>query len=53
MNWIEIAGNILLFGLVFGMSATVDVDNLKRQMKNIKAILCGVFLQFVILPLMG
>jgi predicted Na+-dependent transporter len=49
----EIAGNALLFFLVFGMSATVDIHMLLLQLKNIKAILMGVFLQFAILPMLG
>jgi predicted Na+-dependent transporter len=49
----EIVGNLLLFFLVFGMSATVDVHCMLAQMKNTKAILMGVFLQFVILPMLG
>ena len=49
----EIAGNILLFLLVFGMSATVDIHMLVAQLKNAKAICMGIFLQFFILPLCG
>mmetsp|Transcript_35467 Transcript_35467/g.63927 ORF Transcript_35467/g.63927 Transcript_35467/m.63927 type:complete len:407 (+) Transcript_35467:212-1432(+) len=49
----EIAGNTLLFFLVFGMSATVDIHMLVAQLKNTKAISMGVFLQFFILPLCG
>lgn len=49
----EIAGNTLLFFLVFGMSATVDIHMLLQQLRNAKAIFMGVFLQFVILPLCG
>jgi predicted Na+-dependent transporter len=50
---IELSGNLLLFALVFGMSATVDIKALVAQMKNRKAILTGCFLQFVVLPLLG
>ncbi|KAL7541231.1 hypothetical protein ACHAXR_011249 [Thalassiosira sp. AJA248-18] len=49
----DVAGNALLFFLVFGMSATVDIDMLVTQLKNAKAIGMGVFLQFFILPLCG
>mmetsp|Transcript_21250 Transcript_21250/g.43396 ORF Transcript_21250/g.43396 Transcript_21250/m.43396 type:complete len:391 (-) Transcript_21250:160-1332(-) len=49
----EIAGNVLLFFLVFGMSATVDIYAMAAQIRNAKAILMGVFLQFVILPVCG
>ena len=50
---IELAGNLLLFLLVFGMSATVDIKCMLTQIKNHKALLTGVFLQFLILPLLG
>lgn len=43
----------LLFFLVFGMSATVDVESLKAQLKNTKAVCIGLLLQFVVLPLIG
>jgi predicted Na+-dependent transporter len=35
------------------MSATVDIHCMLAQIKNIKAIMMGIFLQFVILPLCG
>lgn len=50
---IETSGILLLFLLVFGMSATVDIGHLQSQLKNRRAILSGCFLQFVILPLIG
>ena len=53
VDWIEVAGNVLLFALVFGMSATVDIKCLKEQLHNRNAILTGIFLQFVVLPLLG
>lgn len=49
----EITGSILLFCLVFGMSATVDVSALTAQLKNYKAIFTGIFCQFVVLPFLG
>ena len=49
----EVAGNTLLFFLVFGMSATVDFNMLMVQLQNVKALLTGVFLQFCVLPLLG
>lgn len=52
-DWKELVGNLLLFGLVFGMSATVDIECLKAQLKNKKAIATGIFLQFIILPFLG
>jgi predicted Na+-dependent transporter len=53
VNVIEVAGNLLLFALVYGMSATVDMNCLKVQLRNRNALLTGLFLQFVILPLLG
>ena len=50
---LRIVGSVLLFCLVFGMSATVDVHALQFQIKNVKAIRIGLFLQFVALPLIG
>jgi predicted Na+-dependent transporter len=49
----EVAGNVLLFFLVFGMSATVDIRLLSAQLRNTKAIIMGIFLQFGVLPLCG
>jgi predicted Na+-dependent transporter len=49
----EVLGNVLLFTLVFAMSATVDINCMKEQLKNKKAILLGVFCQFVLLPFLG
>lgn len=53
IDLIELSGNLLLFTLIFGMSATVDINALLAQMKNKKAILTGCFLQFAIMPLLG
>lgn len=53
VDWKDIVGNVLLFFLVFGMSATVNAKSLITQLQNKKAIATGVFLQFVILPLLG
>lgn len=50
---IEVVGNCLLFMLVFGMSATVDIGCMRTQLGNKRAILTGVFLQFVVLPFLG
>mmetsp|Transcript_43899 Transcript_43899/g.81634 ORF Transcript_43899/g.81634 Transcript_43899/m.81634 type:complete len:653 (-) Transcript_43899:86-2044(-) len=49
----EVGSNLLLFALVFGMSATVDIKDLKKQVENRNALLTGVFLQFVVLPFLG
>lgn len=53
VNVLEILGNLLLFTLVFSMSATVDVKSMKQQVQNKKAIGTGIFCQFVVLPLLG
>lgn len=53
VNFRPIVGNIFLFFLIFGMSATVDFSHFKTQLKNIKAIATGLVLQFVILPFLG
>lgn len=53
IDYAEIAGNCLLFCLVFGMSATVDIGCMQAQVKNTKAILTGIFLQFFVLPFLG
>jgi predicted Na+-dependent transporter len=43
----------LLFCLVFGMSATVDIHALKAQVNNVKAIATTLLFQFLVLPLVG
>lgn len=48
-----VAGNVLLFCLVFGMSATVDMKCIVTQLHNYKAIMTGIFVQFLVLPLLG
>lgn len=48
-----VISNIFLFFLIFGMSATVDVKNLKHQLTNRFAIGCGVSMQFFIMPFLG
>jgi predicted Na+-dependent transporter len=49
----EIGSSIFLFCLVFGMSATVDIRKLRKQIRNRNALLTGVTLQFIILPFLG
>ena len=49
----EVFSNFLLFFLVFSMSATVDIDKLRKQLSNKHALLTGVSLQFLILPFVG
>lgn len=50
---VEIGTNALLFLLIFGMAGTVDIRNLKRQLRNRYAILTGIAMQFIIMPLLG
>lgn len=53
MEWDAAVSYALLFFLVAGMSATVDISNLKTQLTNVKAIMMGLVCQFVILPFLG
>ncbi|CAB9501753.1 Ileal sodium/bile acid cotransporter [Seminavis robusta] len=48
-----VLSNVLLFFLIFGLSATVDIRNLRRQLNNKFAIGTGVAMQFVIMPFLG
>lgn len=45
--------NLLLFFLIFGLSATVDLRDLKHQLTNKFAILSGIMMQFFVMPLLG
>ena len=49
----SILGNLLLFILVFGMSATVEIDRMRQQFQNIKALSTGILCQFFLLPFLG
>ena len=49
----EVVAHVLLFFLVFGMSATVDIGQMRKQMRNKAALLIGVSLQFIIIPFVG
>lgn len=51
--YVEVFSAILLFSLVFGMSATVEISNMRKQIYNSTALLIGAGLQFVILPFVG
>ncbi|EEC49535.1 predicted protein, partial [Phaeodactylum tricornutum CCAP 1055/1] len=53
MVFAEIGSSLLLFCLVFGMSATVDVHSMRKQLNNRAALLIGISLQFIILPFVG
>jgi predicted Na+-dependent transporter len=48
-----VVSNILLFFLIYGLSATVQVQNLRHQLTNRFAIFTGVAMQFLIMPLLG
>jgi predicted Na+-dependent transporter len=49
----QVGSSILLFCLVFGMSATVELKQLRKQIQNRKALAIGMALQFIILPFCG
>eukprot|EP01082_Thalassiosira_pseudonana_P013922 g11675.t1 g11675 contig6:359935-361647(-) len=49
----QVVSSLLLFILIFGMSATVEVAHLREQVHNKFAILTGVATQFIIMPLLG
>uniref|UniRef100_A0A6U9VVP2 Bile acid:sodium symporter n=1 Tax=Pseudo-nitzschia australis TaxID=44445 RepID=A0A6U9VVP2_9STRA len=49
----EIGAHFLLFFLVFGMSATVDIGHMRKQLRNWKALMIGLCLQFILLPFVG
>jgi predicted Na+-dependent transporter len=55
--WKRIVGlvvsNILLFVLIFGLSATVDSKSLRKQLTNKFALCCGVTMQYVFMPILG
>jgi len=54
LNTISAIGtNVLLFFLVFGLSATVEVKSLRKQLTNKAAIFTGVAMQFIIMPVLG
>ena len=53
IDFVAILGQVLLFILVFGMSATVDIGCLKAQVKNKSAIFAALILQFGVLPFLG
>lgn len=49
----SIVSSVFLFLLIFGLSATVDIRHLKQELRNKFALLTGVVMQFVIMPLLG
>jgi predicted Na+-dependent transporter len=48
-----ILANVLIFLLLFGMTATVEITHMKDQFRNIKAMSIGMCCQFILLPLLG
>ena len=48
-----ILSNIFLFFLIFGLSATVQVSKLRKQLQNKTAIITGIIMQFIIMPFLG
>jgi predicted Na+-dependent transporter len=52
-DFAEIIGPVLLFGLVFGMSGTVEIKALFKQIRNAKAICICLAMQFLLLPAIG
>jgi hypothetical protein len=50
---VQLLSNVLLFVLIFGMSATVDIRRIKQQLRNCYTISAGVCMQFLIMPLLG
>jgi predicted Na+-dependent transporter len=50
---VELLSGLLLFSLVFGMSATVQISHMRKQIRNSPALLIGAGLQFVVLPFVG
>lgn len=53
VSWVKVGSNGLLFLLVFGMSASVDVESFQRQFNKKSGILVGLSCQFVLLPFLG
>mmetsp|Transcript_3158 Transcript_3158/g.3029 ORF Transcript_3158/g.3029 Transcript_3158/m.3029 type:complete len:490 (-) Transcript_3158:59-1528(-) len=49
----EVISSVLLFLLIFGMSATVDAHNMIDQLRNKFAICTGLGMQFLIMPFLG
>jgi len=49
----KILTNVFLFLLVFGLSASVPVRQLRKQLTNVWALVTGCAMQFLIMPLMG
>lgn len=52
-NILTILAIVFLFFLVFGLSATVPIKQLRRQLGNRWALFTGGVMQFIIMPLVG
>ena len=48
-----VMSNVLLFFLIFGLSATVQLRQLHRQFTNKFALMTGVIMQFLFMPVLG
>lgn len=48
-----ILSNVFLFFLIFGLSAMVDINQLQQQTKKKRALLTGIGMQFIVMPLLG
>lgn len=48
-----VLSDVLLFFVVFGLSATVNMKDLRRQVRNKFAVGTGVAMQFIIMPALG
>ena len=51
-SWEAITGNVLLYGLVFGLASTVKVNAFRESLSS-RGLVIGCFAQFVFLPLLG
>lgn len=49
----SIASNFLLFLLIFGLSGSVEIRHLRDELRNKWALLTGVVMQFLIMPVLG
>lgn len=49
----SVLSNVFLFVLIFGLSVTVPVSKLKKQLRNVYAVGTGIVLQFGIMPALG
>jgi predicted Na+-dependent transporter len=50
---VAIVSEVLLFFMIFGLSASVETKQFKHQIHNYKSWITGSALQFVFMPLMG